>query len=32
MNNQEGGQEKLHFQHFGAVNSNSLESVVVFTR
>ena len=32
MNNQEGGQEKLpSFQHFGAVNSNALESVVVFT-
>ena len=32
MNNQEGGQEKLHFQHFGAVDSNALESVALFTR
>ena len=32
MNNQEGGQEKLHFQNFGAVNSNAPKSVFVFTR
>ena len=32
MNNQEGGQERLpSFQHFGAVDSNALKSVDVFT-